>query len=95
MLGGKKGKYPAFIGVITAILMTVISIVPFVWEIPLLSLSVYGAITVFLLGFWFTFKAVKLYQNCDDITARALMLSSFAYLPLMQIVYVLDKFLIQ
>ena len=95
MLGGIKGKYPAFIGVITAILMTVISVVPFLWEIPLLSLSVYGAATVFLLGTWFTSKAVKLYQNCDDVTARTLMLSSFAYLPLMQIVYVLDKFLIQ
>ena len=95
MLGGIKGKYPAFIGVITAILMTVISVVPFLWEIPLLSLSVYGAVTVFLLGTWFTSKAVKLYQNCDDATARTLMLSSFAYLPLMQIVYVLDKFLIQ
>ena len=95
MLGGIKGKYPAFIGVITAILMTVISVVPFLWEIPLLSLSVYGAVTVFLLGAWFTSKAVKLYQNCDDVTARTLMLSSFAYLPLMQIVYVLDKFLIQ
>mgnify|MGYP001341508394 CR=1 FL=1 len=95
MLGGKKGKYPAFIGVITAMLMTVISIVPFLWKIPLLSLSFYGASTVFLLGFWFTFKALKLHQNCDDLTARNLMLSSFAYLPLMQIVYVLDKFLIQ
>ena len=95
MLGGEKGKYPAFIGVITAMLMTVISVVPFLWEIPLLSLSVYGAVTVFLLGIWFTFKAVKLYQNCDDVTARNLMLSSFVYLPLMQIVYVLDKFLIQ
>lgn len=95
MLGGIKGKYPAFIGVITTILMTVISVVPFLWEIPLLSLSVYGAVTVFLLGAWFTSKAVKLYQNCDDVTARTLMLSSFAYLPLMQIVYVLDKFLIQ
>ena len=95
MLGGIKGKYPAFIGVITAILMTVISVVPFLWEIPLLSLSVYGAATVFLLGTWFTSKAVKLYQNCDDATARTLMLSSFAYLPLIQIVYVLDKFLIQ
>ena len=95
MLGGIKGKFPAFIGVITAILMTVISVAPFLWEIPLLSLSVYGAVTVFLLGTWFTSKAVKLYQNCDDETARTLMLSSFAYLPLMQIVYVLDKFLIQ
>ena len=95
MLGGIKGKYPAFIGVITAMLMTIISVVPFLWEIPLLSLSIYGAVTVFWLGFWFTSKAVKLYQNCDDETARTLMLSSFAYLPLMQIVYVLDKFLIQ
>jgi len=95
MLGGEKGKYPAFIGVITAICMTIISVVPFLWEIPLLSLSVYGAVAVFLLGVWFTSKAVKLYQNCDDVTARTLMLSSFAYLPLMQIVYVLDKFIIQ
>ena len=95
MLGGIKGKYPAFIGVITAMFMTVISVVPFLCEIPLLSLSIYGAVTVFWLGFWFTSKAVKLYQNCDDVTARTLMLSSFAYLPLMQIVYVLDKFLIQ
>ena len=95
MLGGKKGKYPAFIGMVTAMLMTIISVVPFLAEIPLLSLSVYGAVIVFLLGTYFTFKAVKLHQNCDDITARTLMLSSFAYLPLMQIVYVLDKFLIQ
>jgi len=95
MLGGEKGKHPAFIGVMTAMIMTVISIVPFLCEIPLLSLSVYGAASVFLLGAWFTSKALKLHQKCDDITARTLMLSSFAYLPLIQIVYVLDKFLIQ
>jgi len=95
MLGGKKGKYPAFIGMITAAIMTVISVAPFLWKIPLLSLSIYGAVTVFLLGFWFTFNAVKLYRNCDDATARTLMLSSFAYLPLIQVVYMLDKFLIQ
>ena len=95
MFGGEKGKYPAFIGVITSILMTFISVIPFLLEIPSLSLSIYGAVTVFLLGAWFTFKTVKLYTHCDDLTARSLMLSSFAYLPLMQIVYVLDKFLIQ
>ena len=95
MLGGEKGKYPAAIGMITAVLMTFISVIPYVCEIPLLSLSVYGAIIVFFLGVWFTSKAVKLYQNCDDVTARTLMLSSFAYLPLMQIIYMLDKFLIQ
>jgi len=95
MLGGKKGKYPAFIGLITAIIMTFISIIPFLFEIPFLSLSLYGAVIVFILGFWFTSKALKLYQNRDDLTAKKLMISSFAYLPLMQIVYMLDKFLIQ
>ena len=95
MFGGEKGKYPAFIGVITAILMTFISVTPFLVEIPLLSLSIYGAVTVFLLGAWFTSKSLKLYQGCDDLTARTLMLSSFAYLPLIQIAYILDKFLIQ
>ena len=95
MFGGEKGKHPAFIGVITATIMTFISVIPFLFEIPLLQLSIYGAVTVFLLGAWFAFKTVRLYQKCDDVTARSLMLSSFAYLPLMQIVYVLDKFLIQ
>jgi len=95
MLGGKKGKYPAFIGLITAVIMTFISIIPFLFEIPFLSLSVYGAVIVFILGVWFTSKALKLYQNRDDLTAKKLMISSFAYLPLMQIVYMLDKFLIQ
>ena len=93
--GGEKGKYPAGAAVMTSILMTVISIIPFLWEVPLLTLSVYGAVIVFGLGVWFTSKAIKLYQNCDDITAKQLMLSSFAYLPLMQIIYMLDKYLIQ
>ncbi len=95
MLGGEKGKYPAFIAVLTAILMVFISIIPFLCEIPLLSLSLYGAVIVFFLGVWFVLKAIKLHQKCDDITANQLMLSSFAYLPLMQITYMLDKFLIQ
>ena len=94
MIGSDKGKYPALIGVTSSITMTLISIAPFFFQIPLLSLSVYGAIIVFVLGFWFTFKALKLYQSCNDIDAKNLMLSSFAYLPLMQIVYVLDKYLI-
>jgi protoheme IX farnesyltransferase len=95
MIGGEKGKYPAFIAVITSVIMTLISIIPFLWEVPLLTLSVYGSVIVLVLGVWFTLKSIKLYQNCDDVTAKQLMLSSFAYLPLMQIIYMLDKFLIQ
>ena len=73
--------------------MTGISVAPFFCEIPGLTLSIYAFILVLLLGIWFTLKSVKLYQNTDDISARKLMLSSFAYLPVMQIVFVIDRFL--
>jgi len=93
LFGGIKNRYPAIISIITSILMTIISVTPFFFEISGLALSIYAFILVFSLGIWFTFKSVKLYQNTDDVSARNLMLSSFAYLPIMQIVFVLDRFL--
>jgi protoheme IX farnesyltransferase len=92
LFGGEKNKYPAIISVFTSVFMTLISVLPFFY-IDNLNLSSYSFVTVLILGIWFTIKSVKLYKNTDDISARKLMLSSFAYLPLMQIVYVLDRFL--
>jgi protoheme IX farnesyltransferase len=93
LFGGKKNKYPALISIATSVFMTGISVTPFFFEILGLTLSIYAFIVVLLLGIWFTLKSVKLYQNTDDISARKLMLSSFAYLPLMQVVFVIDRFL--
>lgn len=93
--GGEKGKYPAGIALMTLIIMTIFSTLPFFCNFKHLSLSVYALFLLLILGIWFALKSIKLYQNCDDITAKQLMLSSFAYLPLMQIIYILDKFLIQ
>ena len=93
LFGGEKNKYPGLISIATSVCMTGISVAPFFFEIPGLTLSIYGFIVVLLLGIWFTLKSIKLYQNTDDISARKLMLSSFAYLPLMQLVYVTDRFL--
>tara|TARA_B110000116_G_scaffold142327_1_gene123427 strand:+ start:263 stop:1108 length:846 start_codon:yes stop_codon:yes gene_type:complete len=95
MYGGKKGKYPALISIVASLFMTIISVIPFFWNYTDLTLSVYGASSVFVLGIWFTLKSVKLYNNTDDKSALKVMLSSFAYLPIMQIIYVLDKFLMQ
>ena len=95
MFGGEKGKYAASIAIITSVLMTMISIAAYFYEIPNLNLSIYGAIIILMLGIWFTLKSIKLYIDCKDSSATKLMLSSFAYLPLMQIVYVLDKYFIQ
>jgi|TARA_B110000263_G_scaffold154992_1_gene134523 protoheme IX farnesyltransferase len=95
MYGGKKGKYPALISIVASLFMTIISVIPFFWNYTDLTLSVYGASSVFVLGIWFTLKSVKLYNNTDDKSALKVMLSSFAYLPIMQIIYVLDKFLMR
>ena len=67
----------------------------FFYEIPDLNLSIYGAIIILMLGIWFTLKSIKLYADRKDSSAKKLMLSSFAYLPLMQIVYILDNYFIQ
>ena len=93
LFGGEKNKYPGLISIATSVCMTGTSVVPFFFEIPGLTLSIYGFIVVLLLGIWFTLKSIKLYQNTDDISARKLMLSSFAYLPLMQLAFVTDRFL--
>jgi protoheme IX farnesyltransferase len=95
MYGGKKGKYPALISIIASLLMTIVSVIPFFWNCTDLRLSVFGASLVFVLGLWFTLKSVNLYNNTDDKSALKVMLSSFVYLPIMQIIYVLDKFLMQ
>jgi protoheme IX farnesyltransferase len=94
MYGGEKGKYPASVAFITSIAMTIISVLPYFLKINFISLSPFGAICIFLLGVWFTLRSFKLYKTTDDISARTLMLGSFIYLPLMQIIYVLDKYLI-
>ena len=95
MFGSEKGRFAASISIITTGAMIAISLFPYFYQIPNLALSDYGATAVFCLGIWFMVKSIKLYTDCKDANAKKLMLSSFAYLPLMQIVYVLDKFLIQ
>ena len=42
-------------------------------------------------GLGFTYFAFKLWRSMDIADARRLMFASFAYLPLVQIMYVLDK----
>ena len=92
LFGGKKNKYPAIISVITSLLMTFVSIIPYFYIIDL-NLSIYSFIIILCLGFWFTLKSLKLYQNINDNSAKKLMLSSFIYLPVMQLIFVVDRFL--
>lgn len=90
---GKKDKATAIQIIMYTIWMIVISVFPVTGLTGKLSLSIPGAVIVFLLGVGMLFFAFKLYQKRDNKSAKKLMLSSVAYITLMQIVYVADKFI--
>ena len=57
-----------------------------------LQLSVVGAVLVALLGLGMVYFAVKLFKEMTAKAAKQLMLASVSYITLLQIVYVIDKF---
>jgi len=95
MIAGEKGKIPAFVAIISALLMTLVSVIPFLLQIEQLQLSVYGAIVILVLGLLFTAKSFQLLQKQTEVAARKGLVNSYLYLPLMQLIYVLDKYLMQ
>ena len=58
-----------------------------------LQLSVAAAVVIFLMGLTMLIFAFRLYEKRDNKSARKLMLISVSYITLMQLVYVIDKFL--
>ena len=95
LFGGKKGKYPALLSIMTSITMSVISVIPFFWNYTQLSLSIYAFTGLIILGIWFTLKSIKLYKLIDDLSAKQLMIASIFYLPIVQIIYIIDQFIRQ
>lgn len=93
LFGGGKGRYPAALSVTSSLITTLISIIPFFWNHNTLSLSIYAFVLITILGIWFTLKSVRLYMNISDLNAKKLMIASIFYLPLLQIIYIADKFI--
>ncbi len=56
-----------------------------------LQLSVVAAAVVLLAGLFLLHKAIVLYRSREVKDARALMFASIIYLPVVQLVYVIDK----
>ncbi len=90
---GKKDKGTALQIIMYTIWMMVISVVPVFGITGRLQLSIPAAVIVFLMGAVMLFFAFKLYEKRDNVSARKLMLASVSYITLVQIVYVLDKFI--
>ena len=91
---GKKDKGTAFQIIVYTLWMLLISLLPFTHYTGALELSIYGAITVSFVGLIMLYFAGGLMRNKDDQSARRLMLSSVFYISAVQIIYVMDKFLI-
>jgi len=53
--------------------------------------SIYFAAVALLLGAFFLYYGINLFKKCDNKAALHLMLASVVYLPLLQILMVLDK----
>ncbi len=90
---GKKDKGTALQIIMYTIWMMVISIVPAFGITGRLQLSLPAAVIVFLMGMVMFVFALRLFEKRDNASARKLMLASVSYITLMQIVYVVDKFI--
>lgn len=90
---GKQDKKTALQTILYTIWLIVASLLPVLGFTGELKLSFIAAGIVLLLGLWMLYFAVKLYKEMDEKAARKLMLVSVSYISLLQLVYVIDKFL--
>ncbi|MBZ4041791.1 heme o synthase [Flavobacterium hibisci] len=90
---GKKDKGTALQVILYTIWLIIASLLPMLGYTGQLFLTRTAAIVVFLLGLWMLFYAVRLYQLRTAKSARTLMLVSVSYISLLQIVFIVDKFL--
>lgn len=90
---GKRDKATAMQAILYTVWTIIVSIIPVFGFTGKLHLTIVGAIIVFLLGIIMLYYAVRLFKRMTVISARQLMLASVIYITLVQIVYVLDKFI--
>lgn len=90
---GKQDKGTAVQTIMYTIWTVLISIVPVFGFTGSLQLSIVAAVLVFILGLGTLHYAIQLFKKMTVQAAKQLMLASVAYITLVQIVYVIDKFI--
>jgi protoheme IX farnesyltransferase len=90
---GKKDKGTALLTVLYAIWTLLASLIPVLGLTGDLYLTPVSGVIIALMGLAFVYFAIRLYRLRTDKVAKQLMLASVSYITLLQIVYVLDKFL--
>jgi protoheme IX farnesyltransferase len=90
---GKKDNGTALQIILYTVWLIIASLLPMFGYTGSLFLTPVAAVLVFLLGLWMLFYAVKVYQLRTTKSARTLMLVSVSYITLLQLIYIVDKFL--
>ena len=90
---GKRDKGTAVQAILYTVWTIIVSIVPVFGFTGKLRLTVVGAVIVFLVGLVMLYYAIQLFKKMTEKAARQLMLASVLYITLIQIIYVLDKFI--
>ncbi|HKJ06139.1 MAG TPA: hypothetical protein VJ970_01595, partial [Flavobacteriaceae bacterium] len=90
---GVKNKKAVVQIIIYTMCMIIVSIIPVLNITGSFYIHPITAIILVALGGKMLFYAIKLYQHQTNKQARQLMLSSVLYITLVQIIYVVDKFL--
>jgi len=90
---GKPDKGTAVQIILYTVWTIIVSIIPVFGFTGELRLTIFGAILVFLIGITMLYYAFQLFKKMTAKAARQLMLASVLYITIIQIVYVLDKFI--
>ncbi len=90
---GKKDKSTALQIILYTVWLIIASLLPVLGFTGNFFITPISAVCVFVLGLWMLYFAVKLYQTRTAKSARTLMLVSVSYITLLQIIYILDKFI--
>ncbi|MDC0408847.1 heme o synthase [Flavobacteriaceae bacterium] len=92
---GKRDKGTAVQIVLYSIWTALTALIPVAHKTGALQISLYSGFVVALLGLWLIWAALRLYKLRTTAAAKKLMLVSVAYLTLIQIIFIIDKFIIQ
>lgn len=90
---GKQDKGTAIQTILYTIWTILVSIVPVFGITGKLKLSIVAALIVFSFGLFMLYYAVQLYKKMTEKAAKQLMLASVLYITVIQVIYVLDKFI--
>lgn len=90
---GKQDKGTALQVMLYTLWTVLASLIPALGVTGKFYITPVSAVIVGLIGIWFLYNAYKLYKEKTVAAARKLMIVSVSYITLLQIIYVLDKFI--